>query len=179
MTGDAVVSFDVGPREGAAPDDVVARPQGDFYFESVAPRIVLDHRRAFPSGHGAAVVLDHHEGAVVQHPGPFRHEDGVEIQHLAHLFPPDHDEEVRDGRGVEAQLRVRRGPEVLDGAAFHPDLRSAAEPGVELAVGLERAEDQRLDVLFPGPGGGSRASGLRTDENAPAAQAPVQQESDK
>ena len=171
MTGDAVVALDVGPREGAAPDDVVARPERNLDLEPIAPRVVLDHGRAFPGGHGAAVIFHHHEGAVVQQSGPFRYEDGVEVQDLSYLFPPDHDEEVCDGRRIETQFRVRRGPEVLDGPALDPDLRPAAEPGVELAVGLEGAEDQGLEIMVPGAGAGSAPRLGRADEAA--APAPV------
>ena len=120
MAGNPIVAFDVGAGEGAAPDDVVPGAEGDFNLETVATRIVLDHGRAFPGGLGAAVVFDHHKCAVVQHPGPFRHEDGVEIQHFAYLFPADHDEEVGDGRRIEAQFRFRRCREVFDGTAFDP-----------------------------------------------------------
>ena len=74
---------------------------------------------------------------------------------------------------MKAQLSSIPVHEILDGAAFHPDLRAPAEPGVELPVGLEGAEDQRLDILLPGPGAGGGAPGLRADQDGPASLAPV------
>ena len=153
MADIAAVAFDVRTREGTAPDDVVPGVEGNFDLEAVALGVVLDHGGAFPGGLGAAVVLHHHEGAVVQHAGPFRHEYRIEGNLLSDLVASYDDEEIGDGRVVQPQFRFRSGGEVFHGSAFDPDFASAAEPGVELPVGLEGAEHQRLEIVLLGGAG--------------------------
>ena len=162
MPDGTAVPLHISAREGAPPDDVVPGVERQFDLEAVALGIVFDHGGAFPARQGAAVILHHHEGTVVQHAGPFRYEHGIEVHRLPDLVPFHDDQEIRDGRGVKLQLRFRGGRKVFYCSAFDEKFTSPREPAVELAVRLERAEDEGLEVVAPA----ARPSGAGRDETA-------------